>query len=69
MPLISGPSKVGGALICSKIARADTGQYLERSAGGLNLKLGKWDRYSIGIELGGPLGLFDRQGGFSYSLI
>ena len=66
MPLISGPSKVGGALnFVPKSARADTGQYLERSAGGLNLKLGKWDRYSIGIELGGPLGLFDRQGGFS----
>ena len=65
MPLISGPSKVGGALnFVPKSARADTGQYLERSAGGLNLKLGKWDRYSIGIELGGPLGLFDRQGGF-----
>ena len=42
MPLISGPSKVGGALnFVPKSARADTGQYLERATAGLNLKLGR----------------------------
>ena len=65
MPLISGPSKVGGALnFVPKSARADTGQYLVRSTGELNLKLGKWDRYSMGVEFGGPLNFYDRQGGF-----
>mgnify|MGYP001163890785 FL=1 len=65
MPLISGPSKVGGALnFVPKSARADTGQYLVRSTGELNLKLGEWDRYSMGVEFGGPLNFYDRQGGF-----
>ena len=68
MTLISGPSKVGGALnFVPKSSRADTGRYLPRLAGELGLKVGKWDRYLVDLELGGPLGtLTDRAGFYLY---
>jgi len=68
MTLISGPSKVGGALnFVPKSARADTGRYLPGITGELAFKGGKWDKYIVETELGGPLGaLTDRAGFYLY---
>tara|TARA_X000000368_G_scaffold202449_1_gene159807 strand:- start:2174 stop:4750 length:2577 start_codon:yes stop_codon:yes gene_type:complete len=68
MTLISGPSKVGGALnFVPKSSRADTGRYLPKLTGELGFKGGKWDRYLVDLELGGPLGaLTDRAGFYLY---
>ena len=69
MSLISGPSKVGGGLnFVPKSARADTGRYLPGLTGELALKAGKWDRYLIEAELGGPLSVLTDQAGFYFFL-
>ncbi|MGA0838495.1 MAG: TonB-dependent siderophore receptor [Pseudomonadales bacterium] len=65
MSPISGPSKVGGALnFIPKSARAETGQYLESSTGSLSYRTGSWDESVVKGEIGGPVTLAGRPGGY-----
>jgi iron complex outermembrane receptor protein len=62
---IYGPGKVGGYTnFVPKSARADTGKYLDSPTGKITLTYGSYDRKSGTFEVGGPLSLFNRKGGY-----
>jgi iron complex outermembrane receptor protein len=62
---IYGPSKIGGYLnFVPKSARADSGQYLDESEGGLSYTMGSWDKSVMTGEIGGPGEVAGREFGY-----
>ncbi|MEM6485123.1 MAG: TonB-dependent receptor plug domain-containing protein [Pseudomonadota bacterium] len=62
---IMGPSKIGGYLNFNpKSARAESGDYLEGTTGGLSYETGSWNRNVATAEVGGPIS--DRMGYYLY---
>ncbi len=62
---IMGPSKIGGYLNFNpKSSRAETGEYLQGTTGGVSYETGSWDRNVATAEVGGPLS--DRMGYYLY---
>jgi iron complex outermembrane recepter protein len=62
---IYGPSKIGGYLnFVPKSARAANGRYLGETTGALGLTTGSYDKKVLSAEVGGPLMLGGKEGGF-----
>lgn len=62
---IYGPSKIGGYLNFNpKSSRAETGDYLTETSGGLSYETGSWNRNVVTAEVGGPIN--DRMGYYVY---
>jgi len=62
---IYGPSKIGGYLnFIPKSARADTGQYMPKAMGELNITRGSWDKDILTAEVGGPGKIGDKAFGY-----
>ncbi|MFK7829498.1 MAG: TonB-dependent siderophore receptor [Congregibacter sp.] len=65
---IYGPSKIGGYLNFNpKSSRAESGDYLSETAGGLSYETGSWNRNVFTAEVGGPIN--DRMGYYIYGEI
>jgi iron complex outermembrane receptor protein len=62
---IYGPSKIGGYLNFEpKAARAESGQYLNKSEGQFSLTRGSWDKNIVTAEVGGPAKIGEQDLGF-----
>jgi iron complex outermembrane receptor protein len=60
-----GPGKVGGYTnFVPKSARASTGKYLEKPNGKVNLTIGSYDKKAGSAEIGGPVTVFGKRGGY-----
>lgn len=65
---IYGPSKIGGYLNFNpKSSRAESGDYLTETSGGLSYETGSWNRNVVTAEVGGPIN--DRMGYYLYGEI
>lgn len=63
---IYGPSKIGGYLNFNpKSSRAGSGDYLEKTTGGVSYATGSWDRNVISADVGGALS--DNAGYYLYA--
>lgn len=63
---IYGPSKIGGYLNFNpKSARVGSGEYLDKTTGGLSYTTGKWDRQVIAGDIGGSIS--DNAGYYLYA--
>lgn len=63
---IYGPSKIGGYLNFNpKSSRAGSGDYLEKTTGGVSYSTGSWDRNVISADVGGTLS--DNAGYYLYA--
>lgn len=63
---IYGPSKIGGYLNFNpKSARVASGEYLEKTTGGVSYSAGSWDRNVISADIGGALS--DRAGYYLFA--
>ena len=63
---IYGPSKIGGYLNFNpKSARVGSGEYLDKTTGGLSYTTGKWDRQVLSGDIGGRLS--DNAGYYLYA--
>ncbi|MFT7288148.1 MAG: iron complex outermembrane receptor protein [Halieaceae bacterium] len=65
---IYGPAKIGGYLNFNpKSARAESGEYLTETSGGLSYETGSWSRNVLTAEVGGPIS--ERMGYYLYGEI
>jgi iron complex outermembrane receptor protein len=62
---IYGPAKIGGYLNFNpKSSRAESGEYLDETSGGLSYETGSWNRNVVTAEVGGPIN--ERMGYYLY---
>ena len=62
---IHGPGVISGYLnVVPKTARAEEGRLLERTSGEASFSLGSWDRFEADAQVGGPVRLFGKPGGY-----